>query len=224
MLIAEGYSTNDPRLATRPSKIVDEYEQLDSVAEEFDRFVQPNVSQADWIAERKSDRQEIERLGDLLTFYDHKPQLNEFEQRAYKRLLRQDRAMQTDRHEQTPVQSARRSNLPIPKIRLPVPSAMEKVEEFLATNQWRLIDLFKSMDKEKSWRIAKDDFLRFIQKVEQNETSTDQISRRSSSGTVGYQRRTSGRTALLLLPRIERADELQQIRPGTIVLQAKQSR
>ena len=80
-------------------------------------------------------------------------------------MVTKDRAVQTDSLNRF-TGTSRRTNGPIPRIRLPVPSAMNKVEEFLATNHWRLIDLFKSMDKEKSWRIAKEDFMRFIKKVQ----------------------------------------------------------
>ena len=50
-------------------------------------------------------------------------------------------------------------------IRLPPPLAMERVEEFLAKNHWRLVDLFRTLDKDKSWKVVKEDFMRLIEKV-----------------------------------------------------------
>ena len=53
----------------------------------------------------------------------------------------------------------------IPVIRLPPPLAMERVEEFLAENHWRLLDLFRTLDQKKSWGLVKEDFMRMIEKV-----------------------------------------------------------
>ncbi len=36
-----------------------------------------------------------------------------------------------------------------PKVKYPLPSALEKIESFLLENRWRLVDLFKSLDKNK---------------------------------------------------------------------------
>jgi hypothetical protein len=37
---------------------------------------------------------------------------------------------------------------------------MEKIEDFLEENKWRLIDLFKDLDKDKDWLILKSDLSR----------------------------------------------------------------
>jgi hypothetical protein len=42
---------------------------------------------------------------------------------------------------------------------------MERVEEFLAENHWRLLDLFRQLDKNKSCRPVKEDFMRLAEKV-----------------------------------------------------------
>jgi hypothetical protein len=42
---------------------------------------------------------------------------------------------------------------------------MEHVEKFLAKNHWRLVDLFRTLDKDKSWAVVKEDFMRLIKKV-----------------------------------------------------------
>lgn len=42
--------------------------------------------------------------------------------------------------------------------------AMKNIEDFLETNKWRLVDLFKDLDKNKDWSINKDDFLRGCKK------------------------------------------------------------
>ena len=47
-----------------------------------------------------------------------------------------------------------------PKIIYPNPIAMQQIEKFLDENRWRLIDLFRELDKDKDWHVFKDDFIR----------------------------------------------------------------
>ena len=98
----------------------------------------------------------------MVTFYEHKPRLSEVEKRVYKRLTHQDQATQTDREKET-IPKLDRNRIPI--IRLPTPLAMESVEKFLANNHWRLVDLFRLLDRDKSWKIVKEDFTRLVDKV-----------------------------------------------------------
>lgn len=41
---------------------------------------------------------------------------------------------------------------------------MKNIENFLEANRWRLIDLFKDLDKNKDWSINRNDFLRECKK------------------------------------------------------------
>jgi hypothetical protein len=144
--------------------IDNEYNELDLTGEQFEAYVQPSVEQSKWISDRKYVTNEINRLGDLIDFYDHKPKLNEVEKRVYKRLTRMDRAVQTDKEPETVARwDKNRDRVPI--IRLPPPLAMERVEEFLTENHWRLLDLFRTLDQNKSWRVVKEDFMRLAEKV-----------------------------------------------------------
>ena len=40
-----------------------------------------------------------------------------------------------------------------PQIKYPTPIAMEKIEKYLEENKWRLLDLFKDLDKNKDWKV-----------------------------------------------------------------------
>lgn len=51
-----------------------------------------------------------------------------------------------------------------PAIRFPLPSALERIEEFLQENRWRLVDLFATLDKNKDWCVKKIDFARECKK------------------------------------------------------------
>jgi hypothetical protein len=47
-----------------------------------------------------------------------------------------------------------------PSIGYPIPTALDKIEEYLRENRWRLVDLFASLDKNKDWRVLASDFVR----------------------------------------------------------------
>jgi hypothetical protein len=164
--IAPDYSPNDERLTIEDDvkQNDNEYNELDLIDEQFESYVRPSIGQSEWISNQKYVRNEINRLGDLIDFYDHKPKLNEFEKRVYKRMTRQDRSVQTDKEpEKVPKTKKNRNRIPI--IRLPPPLAMERVEEFLAENHWRLMDLFRALDRNKSWNVVKEDFMRLVEQV-----------------------------------------------------------
>jgi hypothetical protein len=166
ILIAPDNSPKDEPFTNEEDlkQIDNEYNELDLTGEQFESYVRPTITQSEWISNRKYERNEINRLGDIIDFYDHKPKLNEFEKRVYKRMTRQDRSVQTDEEPKKNLKTNKdRHRVPI--IRLPPPLAMERVEEFLAENHWRLLDLFRKLDKNKSWRVVKEDFMRLAEQV-----------------------------------------------------------
>jgi len=79
-------------------------------------------------------------------------------------MLRQDRAVQTD-DEPEGISKLNKNRKHLTTIRLSPPIAMERIEEFLANNQWRLLDLFRTLDLKKSWNLVKEDFMRLVAKV-----------------------------------------------------------
>ena len=79
-------------------------------------------------------------------------------------MTRKDQSSQTDKEPETiPKWDINRDKIPI--IRLPPPLAMERVEEFLTENRLRLLDLFRRLDRNKSWRVVKEDFMRLAEEV-----------------------------------------------------------
>ncbi len=169
IIIAPDYSLNDERYNSIPTQddqkqTDNEYNELDLIDEQFESYVRPSVEQSQWISNRKYERNEVNRLGDIIDFYDHKPELTEFEKRVYKRMTRQDQSVQTDKEPEI-IQKLDKNRYRLPKIRLPAPLAMERVEEFLANNHWRLLDLFRTLDRNKSWNVVKGDFMRLIEQV-----------------------------------------------------------
>ncbi|CAF0950238.1 unnamed protein product [Rotaria sp. Silwood1] len=174
IIIAPDYSSNDERLKTITSEdenkqIDNEYNELDLIGEQFEAYVRPSIERSQWISDRKHERNEIDRLGDIIHFYEHKPNLTEFEKRVYKRLTRQDRSVQTDQEPEKNLNTKQNRNR-VPVIRLPTPLAMERVENFLIDNHWRLVDLFRTLDRDKSWTVVKEDFMHLAEKEQLNIT------------------------------------------------------
>lgn len=171
VLIVPDYSLNDERLKIKSSNedekpIENEYNQLDLTGEQFEAFVRPKVEKSQWIIDRKHERDELDRLGDLVTFFERKPKLSEFEKRVYRRLTCKDKSIQTD----VEIEKNLRSNIGhVPVIHLPAPLAMRNVEDFLVRNHWRLLDLFRALDRDKTWTVVKEDFKHLMEKVEKKE-------------------------------------------------------
>jgi len=205
VLIAPDYVSNDSRFESidKSPTVENEYEQLEHVDEEFEAYVRPSVDQTDWISQRQHIRNEVNRLGDIIDFYDHKPNLNEFEKRMYKRLTRQDRSVQTEEIDEksskiSKLQRIQQQRIPI--IHLPPPLAMEHIEKFLADNHWRLVDLFRQLDKNKSWNIVKDDFRRLAEKVRKTmRIIKKHVVKTFHIGSIEYLRRTNRRTNHMFL-------------------------
>lgn len=170
VIIVPDYSNDDERLKIKTNEdeskqYSNEYNELDKIEQQFESYVRPTIGRKQWIENRIHERKELDRLGDIVYFYEHKPYLTEFEKRIYKRLTRKDQCSQTDTDLQSETPSNQRRTR-IPVIRLPTPLAMQKVEEFLYNNHWRLLDLFRALDQEKNWALVKEDFMRLAKQVE----------------------------------------------------------
>ncbi|CAF1000936.1 unnamed protein product [Rotaria sordida] len=177
IIIAPDYSINDERLNIKTSEdeykqIDNEYNELNLIDKQFESYVRPSIEQSQWISNRKYERNELNRLGDIIYFYEHKPNLTEFEKRIFKRLTRQDRSTQTD-IEPEKIFNLKQNRNRIPTIRLPTPLAMERVENFLINNHWRLVDFFRTLDRNKSWTLVKQDFMRLAEKEQLDITDAE---------------------------------------------------
>jgi hypothetical protein len=53
----------------------------------------------------------------------------------------------------------------IPRFRRPCPDAISILEKFLNEKKIRLVDLFTSVDKNKSWSLTKEEFVEAIKTV-----------------------------------------------------------
>ncbi|CAF1155872.1 unnamed protein product [Didymodactylos carnosus] len=129
----------------------------DANGSKFDEKIRLYVGYPDWLIQRKNLRNELNRLGNFVEFYEKKPILTDLEKRVLKRASKRDKSIQTD--VMVPEHNRKYKHTVLPKIRLPPPMGMERIEEFLETNRWRLVDLFRKMDRDKDWNILKQDFM-----------------------------------------------------------------
>ena len=124
-------------------------------------------------------REEINSLRLNAEYLKRKKDLTELEKRVLKKMTHVDVEIQTDaivigvflkfgeflnlfelfllKNEKRirGVRSAQR-----PKIVLPTPLAMEKIEQAIEERKWRLLEVFKELDKNKDWQVNREDFIR----------------------------------------------------------------
>lgn len=80
---------------------------------------------------------------------------------------------------------------------------MEKIEKYLEENKWRLLDLFKDLDKNKDWKVYKADFVRECKKgrLDINDSMIEELVNAlgtSKSNKINYKSLAHGRMSNLL--------------------------
>jgi Ca2+-binding EF-hand superfamily protein len=53
----------------------------------------------------------------------------------------------------------------VPSVKIPSPLGVRMLEQHLRKNQIRLIDLFVMVDRDKNWRLSREEFRKAIQEV-----------------------------------------------------------
>ncbi len=65
--------------------------------------------------------------------------------------------------EDTPLEAILPDEYPI--VKRPSPLAIQIIEKFLYQKKIRLLDLFQAVDKQKKWKVTRDEFRKTIQEV-----------------------------------------------------------
>ena len=89
-----------------------------------------------------------------------------------------------------------------PRINYPTPIAMEKIEKFLDDNKWRLVDLFKELDKNKDWKVFRKDFAHACKKgrLDLTDSALDELVNalgQTKSNLINYKVLAQGRSSHL---------------------------
>lgn len=94
--------------------------------------------------------------------------------------------------------------------------AMEKIEQAIEEKKWRLLDLFKDLDKNKDWKLHREDFLREYAKgnLEVSEGMLDELLMAYGNfQNLDYKNLVKGRSCLL-------SDRRRQIK-GKLIIKNK---
>ena len=121
------------------------------------------INHKEWLKDRRKLRSGLNKLDLDFEYLKRKKNLTEVEQRVLKKITFIDKEIQTDPEKENHKTGRSKSSL-TPRINYPTPLAMEQIELFLAENKWRLVDLFKDLDKNKDWIVYKKDFIRECKK------------------------------------------------------------
>ncbi len=93
-----------------------------------------------------------------------------------------------------------------PKLVVPIPVAIRRIETLLNEDRWRLVDFFKDLDKNKDWKLCKNDFVREHKKgrLDVTDEMTDELITvyGNSRNTLNYKSLAKGRTDHLLESRL----------------------
>jgi hypothetical protein len=129
---------------------------MESIDDEQENEINSQNSYRSKLNERKQLRDGLNQLDLNLAYLERKKSLTEIEKKILRQMKYVDKEMQTD-----PIRTNKNISINgkhksiTPKIKYPTPSALTKIEQFLDQNKWRLIDLFKDLDKNKDWKIYK---------------------------------------------------------------------
>ncbi|XP_062585713.1 uncharacterized protein LOC134247355 [Saccostrea cucullata] len=114
-----------------------------------------------WMTERQKFRHDLENMGLSEHWLNQKPNMTALEKRVLVRMIKE----RTPHYEPPPVVPETPSEASIhdvPNVKIPAPLGIRILEEHLRKNKIRLLDLFVATDKDKDWKITRDEFRKVI--------------------------------------------------------------
>lgn len=157
------------------------------------------ASYEEWLINRKKLINDLKNMSLNVEYLKRKKDLTETEKRVLKKLMSTDKETQTDpdkRKRTTRIKSSDK-----PKIVCPTPMVIERIEAVKVEKKWRLVDIFKDLDKNKDWRLHKEDFMRECRKGNLNVTDAMVDELLMAYGNyqkkLDYKMMAKGRTSLL---------------------------
>lgn len=117
-----------------------------------------------WMKERLTFRNDLENMGLSEHWLNQKPNMTALEKRVLVRMIKE----RTPHYEPPPVVPETPSEASIhdvPNVKIPAPLGIRILEEHLKKNKMRLLDMFVATDKDKDWKITRDEFRKVIREV-----------------------------------------------------------
>lgn len=125
------------------------------------KAVEDEDSYKKWISDRQKFRHDLDNMGLNQEWLKRKTNKTELEKRVYRKMIEESKPKPP-----TPepvVEKVVESMISVvPAVKIPSPLGVRMLEQHLRKNQMRLIDLFVMVDKDKNWRISRDEFRKAI--------------------------------------------------------------
>ena len=139
----------------------------DDLDEEIERIRSEREVTRKWIEERKSQRKDLNALGLTSSWMENKSSKTECEKRVIERMERDsvktiDEAAERERRAFLKAKQRKRrlSSVHVdllPFVKSPLPIALAMIADYLAEKRLRLIDLFAKVDKNKDWKMTREE-------------------------------------------------------------------
>lgn len=134
-----------------------------------DRETKKEEDYKNWMKDRQKFRNDLENMGLSEHWLNQKPSMTALEKRVLVRMIKE----RTPHYEPPPVVPETPTEAlihDVPNVKIPAPLGIRILEEHLRKNKMRLLDLFVATDKDKDWKITRDEFRKVIKEVSVAET------------------------------------------------------
>ncbi|KAK6176363.1 hypothetical protein SNE40_014663 [Patella caerulea] len=120
-----------------------------------------------WMSERKKLRGHLDKMGLSENYLKYKVDKTDLEKRVMYKIVNdtKEKVALTKRKPKPIPLPVKRELPPVPKIASPAPLALQIVDEHVKVNRLRLLDLFKVLDKDKDWKVTKQEFKNATQRA-----------------------------------------------------------
>lgn len=126
-----------------------------------DRETKKEEDYKNWMKDRQKFRNDLENMGLSEHWLNQKPSMTALEKRVLVRMIKE----RTPHYEPPPVIPETPTEAlihDVPNVKIPAPLGIRILEEHLRKNKMRLLDLFVATDKDKDWKITRDEFRKVI--------------------------------------------------------------
>lgn len=127
-----------------------------------------------WFKERRQFRNDLENMGLNTEWLSKKPNKTELETRVFKQLKDAERkkenkeesvSEETQETTKTTEESDETAESSLPKLKMPAPLGIKILNQHLKQKKMRLIDLFTAADKDKNWKMSREEFIKICEEV-----------------------------------------------------------
>lgn len=143
-------------------------------AEEVTKQEEEEASYKKWIEERQKFRTDLEGMGLNEGWLKRKPNKTNLEKRVLRRMI-QENLPPGEEPPPVSITPASSEAPSIPSVKVPSPLGIRILEKHLRLNKMRLIDLFTSTDKNKNWKLSRDEFRNAIRLVSFHQPTLNMI-------------------------------------------------